>query len=568
MRRAFGFTLIGLLGLSVQIAACAEGSALTPNTGGAGGEAMGGGGNGGAVHAGGGGSGGDDCKVEVCDGIDNDCDGMVDEGCECTPGQTESCYTGAAETANIGACKAGTRSCDPVTNKFGMCIGEVIPKMEVCNGLDDDCNSTADDGILEIACGVGACMVVTPGCVNGMPGECIPGQPMPEICDGLDNDCDQLIDETYPDKGLVCDTGQLGVCATGTNQCLMGVPTCQPMNMPSMEVCDGIDNDCSGVVDDNIAGLGSPCSTGQLGVCGAGTLSCQGAVVDCFSNVNASAEICDGLDNDCDGMVDDNVSGIGMPCDTGQMGACAVGTQMCTGGIPLCPQNVQAKPETCNGIDDDCNGLSDDGIPGGGAPCSCGGTLICAGGSNSCQGCTKEVNCNNTLDEDGDTKADCQDTDCALGCAANVGPCAAGQTLLVLSSTDIPKPIPDLGTTTSTLVFSEAMTIKRTVLQVNVTHFWDSDVVFTLTSPSNTTLTMTDGNGGQGDHYTNTIFNSSCATPITSGTAPFNGCYAPQQSLTGFNNQPLKGTWTLTVTDKNQFITGTLNSWTLAMCVQ
>ncbi len=568
MRRGFGFTLVGLLGLSVQIAACAEGSTLPPDKGNAGGDATGGGGNGGTGNLGGGGAGGDACTTEVCDGVDNDCDGMTDEGCECIPGQTEACYTGAADTANVGTCKPGSRSCDPATNKFGACLGEVLPSMETCNGFDDDCNGVADEGIPDIMCGVGACMAITPGCVGGAPGVCVAGLPMPELCDGLDNDCDQLTDETFPEKGQMCVTGQPGVCAGGMSQCVVGVLTCVPMNMPSMELCDGIDNDCSGVVDDNIPGIGSACSTGQSGVCGMGTLACQGGVVDCFPIVSASPEVCDGLDNDCDGMVDNNSMDVGVTCNTGQLGACAEGKQTCVGGTIMCAQNTQSKPETCNTIDDDCNGQTDEGDPGGGAMCSCGGTLTCMGGTVACLGCTKEVNCNNTVDDDGDTNADCQDTNCALGCAANVGPCAAGQTLLVLSSTDIPKPIPDNGSTTSTIVFSEAMTIKRVVLQVNIAHVWVSDMWVRLTSPGNTTLTMTNGNGGQGDHYTNTIFNSSCPTPITSGAPPFNGCYAPEQSMTGFNNQPLKGTWTLTVTDKAQLVAGALNSWTLAMCVQ
>jgi subtilisin-like proprotein convertase family protein len=112
------------------------------------------------------------------------------------------------------------------------------------------------------------------------------------------------------------------------------------------------------------------------------------------------------------------------------------------------------------------------------------------------------------------------------------------------------------------------MAVKRVVMQLNITHTWDSDLWIKLTSPNNTTLTMSKSNGSLYENYTNTIFNSACATPITSGSAPFNGCYSPEQAMAGFNNQTVKGTWTLTVTDQSIYDTGTLNTWTLAMCVQ
>jgi subtilisin-like proprotein convertase family protein len=281
-----------------------------------------------------------------------------------------------------------------------------------------------------------------------------------------------------------------------------------------------------------------------------------------------SPEVCDGLDNNCNGTVDENNPGGGIACNTGQMGACAQGTQTCTGGMLVCQSNGQAQPETCNGIDDNCNGQADEGNPGGGQTCSCGGTSACTTGQILCQGCTKEVDCNNGVDDEGDNKIDCQDTDCALGCHASVGPCAAGQKLLVLTSTNIPKTIADNATVTSTIVFSETMTVKRVVMQLNITHTWDEDLLIKLISPSGTSLTMSDSNGFLGENYTNTIFNSSCGTSITSGFPPYNGCYSPEQSLTGFNNQPLNGTWTLSVKDQATYDTGTLNSWRLAMCVQ
>ena len=572
MRRAFDFRWFALLGLSFQVAACAEGSTLGPVNGGEGGDGgignQGGGGGSGGTDVGGGGMGGNPCTEEVCDGFDNDCDGMADEGCECQAGETQSCYSGPANTANVGSCKTGTQTCDGATNTFGPCMGEVLPGTEICNGFDEDCNGIVDDGMPDVSCGVGACTNVVPGCVAGAPGTCVPLQPSPELCDGIDNDCDQLTDETYPEKGQTCNTGQPGVCGAGSSQCVMGVLTCEQTTTASTEQCDGLDNDCNGMVDDNLMGLGAACSTGQLGACSAGTLSCQGGVVDCFPDAPAAPEICDGLDNDCDGTTDENNPGGGSACNTGQMGACGQGTEVCVGGVLLCQSISQGQPETCNGLDDNCNGQIDDGNPGSGLPCSCGGTSNCTNGQILCSGCTKEVHCNNGVNDDGDNKTDCQDADCALGCDNNVSPCAAGETLLVLASTDVPKAIPDYSIVSSTTTFSETATVKRVVLQINVSHSYIADLTISLKSPSNTSLVMSAGNGGIGTAYSNTIFNTSCATPITSGSSPFNGCYAPEQALTGFINQPLKGAWTLTVSDDAFFDDGTLNAWTLAMCVQ
>jgi len=74
------------------------------------------------------------------------------------------------------------------------------------------------------------------------------------------------------------------------------------------EVCNSIDDDCNGDVDDGNPGGGAACGTGQPGVCAAGTTSCTGGAVACNQNVQPTPEVCDGLDNNCDGVVDNTAS--------------------------------------------------------------------------------------------------------------------------------------------------------------------------------------------------------------------------------------------------------------------
>jgi len=158
--------------------------------------------------------GGIDPLEETCNGLDDNCNGIVDDGivCECTDGETKSCGS------NIGVCEAGTRSCSNGT--WSECSGGIDPFQETCNLLDDNCNGMLDDGDLcsegqsciegecitsaecidgeTRLCGsnVGVCEAGTRVCVNGVWGDCVVGVgPEEEICDGLDNNCDSVVDE-------------------------------------------------------------------------------------------------------------------------------------------------------------------------------------------------------------------------------------------------------------------------------------------------------------------------------------------------------------------------------------
>ncbi|HZF50281.1 MAG TPA: MopE-related protein, partial [Polyangiaceae bacterium] len=183
-----------------------------------------------------------------------------------------------------------------------------------------------------------------------------------EVCDGIDNNCAGDIDENNPGGGESCSTGLPGVCGAGITQCSAAASAlvCNQTVEPSAEVCDNLDNNCDGSVDENNPGGGAACSTGQPGVCGAGTMQCSGGSLGCSQNVAPSAEVCDGIDNNCDGSVDENNPGGGAACSTGQPGVCGAGTVQCSTGALTCSQNVARSVEVCDNLDNDCDGSVDE----------------------------------------------------------------------------------------------------------------------------------------------------------------------------------------------------------------
>jgi len=184
---------------------------------------------------------------------------------------------------------------------------------------------------------------------------------IPEVCNNIDDDCDGTIDNGNPGSGNMCPTGQLGECANGTTTCLGGAVSCiAPMAME--DICDGLDNDCDGQVDNHGVGVGLPCMTGIPGECATGFTTCEMGMLRCAQSNLPVAEACDNKDNDCDGMVDDGNPNGGATCTlVGQKGACAVGTVMCQAGILTCTQTVFPALEMCDGVDNDCDGDVDEG---------------------------------------------------------------------------------------------------------------------------------------------------------------------------------------------------------------
>ena len=189
---------------------------------------------------------------------------------------------------------------------------------------------------------------------------------LPEVCDGSDNDCDGAIDEHF---GLdsSCSVG-IGACEnTGARVCTSegGVECTATAGTPGLEVCNGIDDDCDGIVDNNLTDEAQSCASGLPGVCSTATTICLNGVLSCEALTQASDEICDGLDNDCDGAIDNGNPEGGTACNTGQLGVCSAGTTLCTNGGIVCEQDLQPSEEVCDGLDNNCDATVDELCAGG-----------------------------------------------------------------------------------------------------------------------------------------------------------------------------------------------------------
>jgi len=204
-----------------------------------------------------------------CDSLDNDCDGLIDEGCD----DDKDGYADSSMRCHLSFIDG---------NK----------NQKYCSGHENDC----DDLLSK----------VHPG--------------YPEICDGIDNNCDNIIDNVPEEETPFCHEvmsvyNNVGVCenkkATCNYQRYKGW-YCPLNEFFSTEICsDKLDNDCDGLIDE-----GCTCNSGEERICGSDLGECKQGIQkcvnsrwgDCEDSINPSDEICDNLDNDCDGLIDEDIT--------------------------------------------------------------------------------------------------------------------------------------------------------------------------------------------------------------------------------------------------------------------
>ncbi|HRE87714.1 MAG TPA: MopE-related protein, partial [Myxococcota bacterium] len=385
---------------------------------------------------------------DTCDAVDTDCDGQVDED-----------FAAQATSCGVGECRrTGTTTCSG--GVVGDSCASANPSAEVCDGKDNDCDGQtdgADGDLVLVACEKqdGACeglLKTASLCVGGAWQVCndafyteqlYPYYSVVDVCDGNDSDCDGTMDEDYVAQPVSCGVGEC--LRTGTTQCVRGeVEESCTAGAPSAEVCDNKDNDCDGQTDGADGSLVLPSCEKQSGVCAGVTktanLCVNGAWQPCGDAVYGAArfgqyslaDLCDGLNNDCDTLTDEDHDTVNTTCGKG---ACArTGQRICQLGAVLdtCMAGPPAASDSsCNNVDDDCDGQTDEHYLPPATTCGTGGCLrsglaYCVQGQvyDSCNASTplgSDINCNG-LDDDCDGRVD-EDFMAGQLCVVGQGAC-------------------------------------------------------------------------------------------------------------------------------------------------
>ncbi len=369
-------------------------------------------------------------QVEACNGVDDDCDGWIDEGLlnacgVCGPdaeercnGRDDDCDDEIDEDACAGCvaevCNGQDDDCDEridegiAINRCGDCAPQPI---EACNGEDDDCDGETDEGVLN-ACG-----------------EC--GDAPEEVCNGDDDDCDGASDEGVANACGLCgavpaeecnredddcdgaaDEG--GVCVGCVDEACNGedddcderidegleLNRCGDCGPAPAEVCNRQDDDCDGAIDEGVRNACGMCGDVPADVCNGRDDDCDGETDEGVTNRCGGCgaepeEVCNDRDDDCDDRTDEGVANACGECGPLPLERCNARDDDCDGATDegvanACGGCGPEPPEGCNGEDDDCDGEVDEGVANACGGCGPVPAEVCNGGDDDCDGETDE----------------------------------------------------------------------------------------------------------------------------------------------------------------------------------
>jgi cysteine-rich repeat protein len=476
------------------------------------------------------------CQLDSLDCTNPSCgNGIEEEGEECDDGNNSNndgctnectpsiCGDGFLQQG-VEACDDGnTNNTDACTNECTLSVcgdGFIQQGVETC----DDGNTDDDDGCSS-ACALESC---GDGAV----------QPS-EACDdgnSEDNDgCSALCEVEFCGDGVVQNDEECDDANTLPN--------------------DGCDAQCKPeVCGDGVLQIGEGCDDGNLADEDGCNAQCQ--IESCGDGVVQAPETCDdqNLDNNDTCLNTCQLAACGDGVILSGLEACDDGNDLDNDGcsalceVEFCGDGVVQNDEEC----DDTNNVNDDGCD---AQCNdefCGDGII-----NVVESC-----------EDGNLiNGDGCDSNCQFESA-----CGPNETEIIVSNNS-PLAILDNQTVQSTINIPATGTVKRARVGIGqLLHVNPQQLTIRLNSPQDTSRTITSGNGNFADHIIAALFADNSLRGIVNAQGQITGLMAPQQTISttvgaDFAGQAAQGDWQLSIIDNTNGTTGTLNDWTMLLCI-